>query len=192
MLLLTGCSASSSEAGSDPISSHKATPRTLPSPPSPGARKVRVLGCGQQLAPTTPVANSVPHVLGLASDGWVGSSKVKFAHSIATTNGHYDGFKTYTYVTGSAAARTTIHLVSPKDGWLFYTAGGNWNDELTDTQVIEGATRSVTLSGCRPQPAGYAGEFVLKSPACVRLLVVAHRPGADMRRHLAVPMGQPC
>lgn len=153
---------------------------------------MRVLGCEEQLTPTNPAAKSVPHVLGLASDGWVGSTKVKFEHSIATTNGTYDGFKTYTYVTRSAAAGTSIHMEAPHDGLLFYTSGGNWNNELTDTQIIEGATRSVTLSRCRRQPAGYAGELVLRGPACVRLLVVAHRPGADVRRRLAVPMGKQC
>ncbi len=131
-------------------------------------------------------------MLGLASDGWVGSPTLTFEHSIATTNGTYDGFKTYTYVTRSAAARTSIHMETPEDGLLFYTSGEKWNNQLTDAQVVEGARRSVTLSGCRPQPAGYAGEFLLKRSTCVRLLVVAHRPGADVRRRLAVPMGTPC
>jgi hypothetical protein len=152
---------------------------------------VRALGCKEQLTPTTSVAKSLPHVLGLASDGWIGSPTLTFEHSIATTNGAYDEFKTYTYDTRSAAARTSIHMEAPEDGLLFYTSGSKWNNQLTDTQVVEGATRLVTLSGCRPQPAGYAGEFVLKRPACVRLLVVAHRPGTDMRRRLAVPMGKP-
>ena len=117
---------------------------------------------------------------------------MKFEHHIATTSGDYEGFKTYTYVTKSAAARTTIHMEAPHDGLLFYTSGYRWSQHVTDTQIIEGATRSVTLSRCRPTPAGFAGELVLKGPACVRLLVVAHRPGADVRRRLAVPMGEQC
>ena len=83
-------------------------------------------------------------------------------------------------------------MEAPHDGLLFYTSGYRWSQHVTDTQIIEGATRSVTLSRCRPTPAGFAGEFVLKGPACVRLLVVAHRPGADVRRRLAVPMGEQC
>jgi hypothetical protein len=151
-----------------------------------------VLGCDEQLTPTTPPARSIPHVLGIASDGWVGSAKVKFEHSIATADGNYDGFKTYTYVAESAAARTSIHMEAPQNGLLFYTSGYRWSQRVTDTQVIKGATRSVTLSRCRPQPAGYAGEFLLRGPACVRLLVVSHRPGADVRRRLTVPMGKEC
>lgn len=191
MSLLTGCSSTSPEARPVPTVTRTGS-QTVPSPPSPESPKVRVLGCEEQLTPTTPAANSVPHVLGLASDGWVGSSKVKFEHSIATTSGTYDGFKTYTYVTRSAAARTSIHMETPHDGLLFYTSGYRWTQQVADTQIIEGGTRSVTLSRCRPQPAGYAGEFVLKGPACVRLLVVAHRPGADVRGRLAVPMGKQC
>ena len=151
-----------------------------------------MLGCEDQLAPITPAARSIPHVLGLVSDGWVGSPKVAFEHSIVTTKGDYDGFKTYTYITRSATAKTSIHMEAPSDGLLFYTSGGNWNNQLTDAQIIEGATRSVTLSRCRSQPAGYAGEFVLKGPTCVRLLVVAHRQAADVQRRLAVPMGKHC
>jgi len=153
---------------------------------------VRVLGCKEQLTPSTRASKSLPHVLGLASDGWIGSPTLTFEHSIATTNGAYDGFKTYTYVTGSAAARTSIHMEALKDGLLFYTSGSKWNNQLTDRQIVEGATRWVTLSSCRLQPAGYAGEFVLKGPACVRLFVVAHRPDTDMRRRLDVPMGEHC
>jgi hypothetical protein len=191
MMLLTGCSSTTPEASSGPAVG-RTTSSTLPSAPSSESRKVRVLGCDEQLAPTTPAARSIPHVLGIASDGWVGSPKAAFEHSIATADGDYDGFKTYTYVTKSAAARTSIHMEAPQDGLLFYTSGYRWSQQLTDTQVIEGATRSVTLTGCRPQPAGYAGEFVLKGPACVRLLIVGHRPGADVRRRLAVPMGKQC
>ena len=118
-----------------------------------------MLTCDEQLTPTTPATKAIPHVLGLASDGWGGSPTLKFEHSIATTNGHYDGFKTYTWVTRSAAARTSIHMEAPHHGLLFYTPGGNWNNRLTDAQIIEGATRSVTLSGCRPPPAGYAASL---------------------------------
>jgi hypothetical protein len=191
IVLLSGCMSTSSATQSD-AKPRPTTSSALPSPPSPTSPKVRVLSCKEQLTPTTPATKSLPHVLGLASDGWVGSPKVKFEHSITTTNGRYDGFKTYTYVTRSAAERTSIHMEDPQDGLLFYTSGGNWNSELTDMQIVAGATRSVTLSGCRHQPAGYAGEFVLKAPACVRLLVVAHRPGADIRRRLVVPMGKHC
>jgi hypothetical protein len=53
---------------------------------------VRVLGCTEQLTPTTPATKSLPHVLGLASDGWIGSPTLTFEHSIATTNGAYDWF----------------------------------------------------------------------------------------------------
>jgi hypothetical protein len=98
---------------------------------------VRVLGCTEQLTPTTPATKSLPHVLGLASDGWIGSPTLTFEHSIATTNGAYDGFKTYTYVTRSAAARTSIQIRAPEDGLLFYTSGSKWNNQLTDTQVVD-------------------------------------------------------
>jgi hypothetical protein len=191
MLLLTGCSSTSPETNPVVPTVTRTTSSAAPSSPSSGSTKVRVLGCEEQLTPTTPAAKSVPHVLGLASDGWVGSAKVKFEHSIPTTSGTYDGFKTYTYVARSAAARTSIRMEAPHDGLLFYTSGYTWSQHVTDTQIIEGATRSVTLSRC-PQLAGYAGEFVLKGPACVRLLVVAHRSGVDVRRRLAVPMGKQC
>lgn len=170
----------------------RTTSPTLPSPPSSNSTEVRALDCADQLTPTTHAAKSLPHVLGLASDGWVGTPTLTFKHSIATTNGPYDAFKTYTYVTKSAAAHTSIHMQAPDDGLLFYTSGSKWNNRLTDAQVVEGSTRSVTLSGCRSQPAGYAGEFLLKRPACVRLVVVAHRPRSDVRRRLAVPMGKHC
>lgn len=190
MVLLAGCS-SASTTSSGPTALRTTSP-TLPRPPSFDSTKARRLTCGEQLAPTTPAAKSLPHVLGLASDGWVGSATLAFEHNIATANGTYDGFKTYTYVTRSAAARTSIRIEAPDDGMLFYTSGSKWNSQLTDKQVIEGATRSVTLSGCRSDLAGYAGELLLRRPTCVRLLVVAHRPGTDVRRRLAVPMGKHC
>lgn len=69
--------------------------------------------CDEQLTPTTSATESVPHVLGLASDG-VDSAHVKFEHSISTRNGAYDAFKSYTHVTKSAAPRTSIHMEPPR------------------------------------------------------------------------------
>jgi hypothetical protein len=187
---VAACTATRDEPTEAPPTTSGA-PTAPPSSAAPSTQR-HELTCGDQLTPTAPPSKSIPRGLGLASDGWIGSSELRFEHGIDTAAGTYDGFKTYTYVTRSAAARTTIRIVAPRDGLLFYTSGYVWSSGLADAEVLRDATRSVTLQNCRDKLQGYAGELLLKRPSCTRLLIVSHRRSTDIRQRLAIPMGKPC
>lgn len=191
LVLCAACSAKASDrSGAQSPAESVSTPTTTASSTHVvGA----TLGCRQELGAGISASHPDTWILGLTSDGWHGQRTALPAIRVSDGQRRWYFYKTYTYVTKTAAPHTTLRLLAPKTARLAYVEGDVWTSgHLTDRTILKAATQSVTLANCASNRSGYAGGILFQSPTCVRIQISADRDGTTRHREIQIPFDASC
>jgi hypothetical protein len=196
VLLIASCSSDGADTAAVGTSSAVAdtaaatTDSTLPTA-TPSRDQTVVLTCAESGHPTTPADAQDVNANGLTFSG-VEPAHKRLSSPEPVSDGAKEMFfeKVFLYVSVSASPTTRLTLISPTDAFFYYVAADTWQSPIADADRIRDATRSVMVSRCDTDLAGYFGGILLSSGACVVINVEGESATDEV--NVALPLPGPC